>query len=310
MLNNNSSNVGTENKGLEKILLFTGVILIILCFSFFLFACGSTVQFPLVHNDGQLLRVSKHRTNVTFIGHSTVLVQLDGMNFLTDPMFSDCAVIIPRVTPPGVRFEDLPQIDFVIISHNHYDHLDLGTLERLDTSTVIIVPRGVSQLLLEEGIKNVRELDWWQSTQVGSLRITAVPCQHFSGRGLLDTDKTGWNSYVVEGGQTVYHAGDTGYFEGFKEIGEKFSIDIALIPIGAYKPRWFMKEKHVDPYEAVQAFKDLRAKWLVPIHWGTFRLSLEPMDEPPQLVQEIAQKESISAQVLLLKHGETNFFQP
>lgn len=244
------------------------------------------------------------QTSVTWIGHATALVQLDGSCFLTDPIFNDRVVIIKRLIPPGLRLQDLPPIDFVLISHNHYDHLDVPTLKRLGWDTVIIVPEGLKAFLQKKGFRRVRELKWWESTSVDPLKITAVPSKHFSGRGLFDRNQTRWCSYLVEGSTTVYFAGDTGYFDGFKQIGQRFRIDIALIPIGAYNPRRFMKSKHVDPEEALQAFLDLGAKFVIPIHWGTFRLSLESIDEPPKRLRAAAMQNGVVNRVVILCQGE------
>jgi len=265
---------------------------------------------PRIFNSGKRAegirsKEATNQTTVTWIGHATALVQLDGCHFLTDPILNDRALIIKRLVPPGVRLQDLPPIRFVLISHNHYDHLDVPTLKGLGGDAAIIVPEGLKAFLEKKGFYRVQELRWWESTSVGSLKITAVPSKHFSGRGLFDRNQTRWCSYVVEGSATVYFAGDTGYFDGFKEIGRRFRIDIALIPIGAYNPRWFMKSKHVDPEEALQAFLDLGAEFMIPIHWGTFRLSLEPIEEPPKRLRAAAVQNGVLHRVVILHHGES-----
>lgn len=228
--------------------------------------------------------------NVTFVNHATFLIQMDGMNILTDPIWSKRAspfqwIGPKRMRPPGIKFEELPEIHTVLISHNHYDHLDINTVKKLDQkfSPLFITPLGVSKYLQKNGITNTVELDWWEKNSIAKdLSVSAVPAQHFSGRGLSDRDKTLWCGYVVETDYAnIYFAGDTGYDGFFKEIGRQFDpIEVALIPIGAYRPRWFMEPIHVDPEQAVQIHKDVRAKTSIGMHFGTFPLADDGMDEP------------------------------
>ena len=222
---------------------------------------------------------------LTWIGHATWLVQLDGLSFLTDPVLGDSITgFIGRNVPPAIPIERMPPIDAVLVSHSHYDHMDLPTLRRLGAP--VVAGLGMAALLRDEGLTGT-DLGWWQSTEVGGVRITFVPAQHFSQRGLGDRNETLWGGFVIEGSSaTVYHAGDTAFFEGFRQIGERFAIDAALLPIGAYDPRWFMKAAHVDPEEALQAFVDLGARTFLAMHWGTFKLADEPLDEPPRLLEE------------------------
>lgn len=227
---------------------------------------------------------------ITFINHATFLIQVDGMNILTDPIWSERAspfqwIGPKRMRPPGIKFEELPEIHTVLISHNHYDHLDIHTVKRLEKqfSPLFVVPLGVSKYLHKNGIENTAELDWWENNLVrNDITISAVPAQHFSGRGLSDRDKTLWCGYVLEASSgTIYFAGDTGYDGFFKKIGRTFEpIDFALIPIGAYRPRWFMEPIHVDPEQAVQIHKDVRARTSIGMHFGTFPLADDGMDEP------------------------------
>ena len=221
---------------------------------------------------------------LTWVGHATWLVQLDGRSFLTDPVMSDAiAGFIPRNVPPGIPWEKMPHIDAALVSHDHYDHLDVPTLARLGAP--VIAGLGTDRLLRRERLL-VTALGWWQSTQVGPVRITFVPAQHFAQRGLFDRNERLWGGFVIEGSSaTVYHAGDTAYFPGFKQIGERFRIDAALLPIGAYDPRWFMLAVHLSPEQALQAFEDLKAGTFLAMHWGTFKLSDEPLDEPPRLLE-------------------------
>lgn len=227
---------------------------------------------------------------ITFVNHSTFLIQTDGLNILTDPIWSDRASPFnfagpKRMRPPGIKFEDLPEIDMVLISHNHYDHLDLPTIKRLEEkySPQFIVPLGVDLFLKNKGIGNVVDLDWWEEEHIlEKIRIAAVPAQHFSGRGLFDRDKTLWCGYVIQSENgNIYFAGDTGYGDFFKDIAKKFEpVKTALIPIGAYKPRWFMKPMHVNPTEAIQVHKELNAELSIGMHFNTFPLADDGQNDP------------------------------
>jgi len=237
------------------------------------------------------LRRPTQDTRWTFVNHATWLIQVDGVNILTDPIWSKNAgptswLGPKRVREPGIRFEDLPPIHAVLLSHNHYDHMDIATLQRLETRDhpLFIVGLGNKTFLEKFGLQHVQELDWWQSTSIVATTIHFVPSHHWSRRGWDDTNKTLWGGYVIQGKmQTFYFSGDTGYGPHFKTIHAHFpSIDVAFLPIGAYEPRWFMKDSHVDPAEAVQAHLDLHAKRSFGMHFGTFQLSNEPIDQPAQ----------------------------
>ena len=222
------------------------------------------------------------RLRVTLVGHATVLIQTGGLSILTDPVWADrCSPVTwagpRRMRPPGLRFEDLPPIDAVLLSHNHYDHLDVATLRRLarEHRPRFLVPSGNAAYLASEGIAGAEDLDWWQSTALGSLNVTAVPAQHFSGRGLFDRNRTLWCGFVVQGeGGRVYFAGDTGHGPFLDQLAAKFApLRLALLPIGAYEPRWFMSPVHMAPDEAVRAHEQLAARTSVGIHYGTFQLA-------------------------------------
>ncbi|MFP2905517.1 MBL fold metallo-hydrolase [Pyxidicoccus sp. 3LFB2] len=219
---------------------------------------------------------------LTWLGHASWLVQLDGLSLLIDPVLRDAInVVIHRNVPPGVPVEKLPPIAASLVSHNHYDHLDLPTLKQVGAPIVT----GLGQTPVFRGSHlSVTELDWWQSTKVGPVTVHYVPSQHWSRRGLNDANEMLWGGFVIEGSSArVFHSGDTAYFDGFKEIGRRFpGIDAALLPIGAYDPSWFMSRQHMNPEEAVQAFEDLGATRFLAMHWGTFKLTDEPLDEPPQ----------------------------
>ena len=220
---------------------------------------------------------------ITWLGHASFLVQLDGVSLLVDPVLVEKVVTVPRNVPPGLTFEQLPHIDAALVSHSHYDHLDLPTLKRV--GAVVYAGLGLRKLLEKEGLA-CAELGWWQSARIGPVEVTFVPAQHWSRRTLSDTNRTLWGGFVVKGSSaTVYHAGDTGWFEGFAEIGRRFRIDAALLPIGAYDPPWFMSPQHMNPEEALRAFGELRANTFVAMHWGTFKLADEPLDEPPKRLE-------------------------
>ena len=242
---------------------------------------------------------------LTWIGHATFLVQLDGVSLLTDPMLVDkVAGVVPRNVPPGIPLEKLPRIDAALVSHSHYDHLELPSLKRLGAP--VHAGLGLGKLLRAEGL-SCTELGWWQSARLGGVEITFVPAQHWSRRAFGDSNRTLWGGFVVKGSSaTLYHAGDSGYFAGFGEIGRRFRIDAALLPIGAYDPAWFMSPQHMDPAEALQAFQDLGAATFFAMHWGTFKLADEPLDEPPLRLEAERQRRGLSAErVRVLAVGET-----
>jgi L-ascorbate metabolism protein UlaG (beta-lactamase superfamily) len=239
-------------------------------------------------------RVSDGGLRVTFVGHSTVLIQMDGLNILCDPVWSKRASPVffagpKRHRPPGIRFDQLPTIDLVLQSHDHYDHFDVPTyrkIHRAKWSPKYAVPLGVAQRLVSKRLASsgqISELDWGGGAQITQdVRVTAVPALHFSGRGLRDRNRTLWCGYVVEGPSgAVYFAGDTAYGTHFRQIGERFrKIRLALIPIGAYRPQWFMGPVHISPADAVKAHEDVGAATSVGIHFGTFRLADDGETEP------------------------------
>ncbi len=233
--------------------------------------------------------LKEHQANIIFINHSTVLIQLDGLNILTDPVWSKRVSPVSwlgpqRVHAPGIPFKELPRIDLVLISHNHYDHLDSNTLIQLEKahSPLFLCALGDKELLTSLGLKKVIEMDWWENTQYKKANITFTPTQHWSGRGLFDRFKSLWGSYLVEyKGRKIYFAGDTAHSQYLQQIARRFApIDLAFLPIGAYAPRWFMQNTHMDPEEAVWAHKDLQAARSIAIHFGTFQLSNEAHDAP------------------------------
>jgi N-acyl-phosphatidylethanolamine-hydrolysing phospholipase D len=275
-------------------------------------------NFPLAENDPGFLKRNVDKKTVTWIGHATVLLQVGGCNILTDPHFSRRASPVQwagpeRVAPPGLALEDLPPIDIVVISHDHYDALDEQTIKRLHRrpggeKTRFYVPLGLKKWFAGRGVDQVIEMDWWDRSQDGKLDIVAVPVQHWSKRSVFSRNKTLWAGWVIASNDfRFFFAGDTGYNSLFREIGEKLGpFDLAAIPIGAYEPRWFMAQHHVNPEESVQIHKDIRSKKSVAIHWGTFILTDEPLDEPPKRLAAALQENQIPREdFLVLQHGQT-----
>lgn len=252
--------------------------------------------------------------SITWIGHATFLVRMDGVTFLTDPMFSERASPVgfagpKRHVPPGVPLDALPRIDFVTLSHDHYDHTDVDSLRVLARRGArFVVGLGMGDLVREAGGDPI-ELDWWQTAEVAGVQVHCVPAQHFSGRSLFGGDRRLWAGFVVAGPtRRFYHAGDTGYFDGFRAIGERFGpIDLAAMPIGAYEPNAaIMRFVHVNPEEAVRAARDADAHRVVGMHWGTFDLTDEPLDEPPKRFQAAATAAGYSSEnAFTMKVGET-----
>ena len=259
--------------------------------------------------------------SVTWVGHATVLLRVGGLSVLTDPHFSERASPVrfagpKRVVPPVPALSELPHIDAVVVSHNHYDHLDLASVARLAEqpggAPRFFVPLGLKDWFRRRGIENVEELDWWDSRQFNGLEVHFVPVQHWSKRTLADENQTLWGGWVLRHPElSFFFAGDTGYSRDFADIGKRFGgFDLAAIPIGAYEPRWFMKIMHLDPAEAVQVHKDVNARQSLGIHWGTFdNLTDENLNEPPARLAEARGKAGLAEEeFFVLQHGETRSF--
>jgi N-acyl-phosphatidylethanolamine-hydrolysing phospholipase D len=253
---------------------------------------------------------------LTWIGHATFYVRMDGSAFLTDPIYSERASPLSfagprRLVPPGVPLEALPCLDFVLLSHDHYDHTDLPTVRALAARGVpFVVPTGLAGLVKEAGGRVAAELGWWQEATLAGVRVTCVPARHFSGRGLADRNRRLWAGFVVSGEtRRLYHSGDTALFDGFGEIGRRCGpIDLACLPIGAYEPRAIMSPIHLNPEEAVRASVELGARAAVGMHFGTFDLADEALDEPPRRFLAEARASGVAERTFLMAIGETRGF--
>jgi len=273
-------------------------------------------RFPVATPDPARL-ARRDRATLTWIGHSTLLLQLDGLNILTDPQFSERASPLSFLGPrrrvaPVPPLQQLPAIDLVLISHNHYDHLDRRSVRQLAAQPGgpphFLVPRGVARWFQRQGITAVEEFGWWEETRFRGLRIHCLPVQHWSARTSFDRNETLWCGWRLEGADLSFlFAGDTGYSAHFRAIRERLGpVDLAALPIGHYEPRWFMGPSHVDPAEAIRIQGDLEARLAVAIHWGTFPLTDEPLDEPPQRLQrELAAAGIAPSRFAVLVRGET-----
>jgi L-ascorbate metabolism protein UlaG (beta-lactamase superfamily) len=267
---------------------------------------GSTYKPRLVSNGG---------LGVTFIGHAAFFVQMGGQSILIDPNFARWLFLLKRVRKPGLRIHDLPPIDLVLVTHAHFDHLHRPSLRAIvqhnrrltGRAPILVVPHHVFDLVSDLGFDEIIELDWWNHYRHGGITVTHVPSRHWGARILKDSHR-GYGGYVLQSeNHSVYHAGDTAYFNGFREIGERLSPEVALLPIGAYNPEQF-RTVHTSPEDATRAFLDLNARWMVPMHYGSFRLSHEPIDEPLQLLDSEAKKAGVKDRVIVLEEGLTKFF--
>jgi L-ascorbate metabolism protein UlaG (beta-lactamase superfamily) len=261
------------------------------------------------------IQAKGHELGITFIGHSSFLLQIGGKNIVIDPNYAPWIFVLKRLRRAGVRIADLPPIDVILVSHAHFDHLHRPSLRAIARSNLrkygkrptIVVPRNVGDLVSDLGMQQVIEMDWWQSTKFGSVEITHTPSRHWGARIIRDMHR-GYGGFVLKAGShSLYHSGDTAYFDGFHEIGARLHPKIALLPIGAYHPESF-RNVHTSPEDAVQAFIDLKAHCMIPMHYGTFRLSHEPMEEPVDRLLADAEARGITRQVLVLEEGKTKIF--
>jgi len=252
-----------------------------------------------------LKQVSKKKLKVTFIGHATALIEIGELRIITDPVFSDRISTVKRHALPGLKLDELPDLTAILVSHAHYDHFDLPTLAKMDKDIPIVLPPGLKRLARSLKERKFIELKYWNSCNLESAKITAVPAKHYGGRWMVDSLYRPANGYIIEsGGFTIYFPGDTARRNDFEKIGKEFNIDLALLPIGAYRPAFIMKKAHIGPADAVEVFEILNAKMMIPIHWGTFKLSLEPLDEPVKVLKEIINKKGLNNRVIILNPGE------
>jgi L-ascorbate metabolism protein UlaG (beta-lactamase superfamily) len=261
------------------------------------------------------LSENRFETTITWIGHSTFFLQYEGMNIITDPIWARRLGFEKRLGQPGIPLSEVPPIDLILISHSHYDHLHIASIRKLyRAGTTLVVPVGLKRKMLRKGFHNCVEMEWWQEIKLGKIKLSFVPTQHWTRRTPWDTNTSHWGGYILEpadsGNQksspNLYFAGDSGYFPGFKEIGNRYKIDIALMPIGAYEPEWFMTSQHVNPEEAIQAFLDVGAETMIPMHYGTFRLADDTAREALDRMENARVKHAISEErIRTLGYGET-----
>ena len=270
---------------------------------------------PMAGNHDKPVLASPDEIGVTFIGHSSFLLQMGGRNILVDPVYARWLILLRRLRRPGVRIEDLPPIDLVLLTHAHMDHLNRPSLKKIvrrmrrihGRTPDVVVPWGNEDLVSTIGFAAVHALRWWESVEVQGLTLTLTPCKHWGTRWFKDSHR-GYGGYVIaHGEQRLYDSGDTAYFDGFREIGRRLKPQLALLPIGAYYPDNF-RSVHTSPEDALQAFVDLGATMMVPMHYGTFRLSHEPMEEPVPRLLASAAKLGLADKVKVVREGETAVF--
>lgn len=239
---------------------------------------------------------------ITWIGHASFLIQFTDLNVLIDPNFANWLFLLKRVKRSGLKIDDLPPIDLVLLTHAHFDHFHKPTLRRLPRPKIGVMPWGVGDLALDLGFERVIELDWWESFSQKDWRVTLTPSKHWGARTLRDHHR-GYGGFILEHqGRRIYHAGDSAFFHGFEQIGRRLPPEVALLPIGAYHPESF-RRMHMGPDQAIKAFKALHAQYLVPMHYGTFRLSFEDLDEPPRWLLQLAEQERLIRKVKILEEG-------
>ncbi|WP_422658345.1 MBL fold metallo-hydrolase [Paenibacillus sp. EC2-1] len=288
---------------------------------------------PNLTPDLEYLHGNRHETSVTWVGHATFFIQYEGLNIVTDPVWAKRMGLSKRLGEPGIPIAEIPPLDVILISHSHYDHMHFSSIRKLyREGTTIIVPVGLKRKMMSKGFRRVIELKWWETTTIGGVTITFVPTQHWTRRTPFDTNTSHWGGFVLEPElqqkdkpdentdshdttrilpPNLYFAGDSGYFPGFKEIGNRFNIHIALMPIGAYEPEWFMTSQHVNPEEALQAFLDVKAEIMIPMHYGTFRLADDTAQEALERMEIERERLGIGEdQIRVLSYGETFKVQP
>jgi L-ascorbate metabolism protein UlaG (beta-lactamase superfamily) len=278
---------------------------------------GESAFRPMTGESKKPILVSPEELGITFIGHSSFFIQIGGRRVLIDPVFAERLIALRRLRRPGVKIKDLPAIDMVLLSHAHMDHLNRPSLRRIvahnnkvsGRAPIAVVPWGVEDLVSDLGFSRVVTLEWWQTKSIGGLELTMTPCKHWGARFFKDTHR-GFGGYVIRGGgHALYHSGDTAYFDGFTHIGKRLKPEVALLPIGAYRPDSY-RGVHTCPEEALQAFLDLGARRMIPMHYCTFRLSQEPMEEPVERLMAAARLSGVASSVSVLQEGETDVTEP
>ena len=264
---------------------------------------------PEISVTADLEKIAAHRgVSLTFVKHASVLIQIGDRTLLVDPVFDEIFWFIKDFSPLAFDPKQMPGPDHVLITHGHYDHLDEASLATFAADTHIISPLGHDRVFGGLGLKNRTRLDWYETYADGDVTVTFLPANHWTMRNpLRGPNRSLWGGYLIEaaGGPTIYLTGDTAYFDGFAELGRDYDIDLVVFNLGAYAPRWFMAPSHMDPAETVKAFKELNAKKLMIVHWGTFRLGDEPVHYPPEDLKRELAKEGLSERLVDLKHGET-----
>lgn len=259
------------------------------------------------HKKPSFPRLSHGQVAITWIGHASFLVQFNDLNVLIDPNFANWLFLLKRIKRAGLRIEDLPPIDLVLLTHAHYDHFHKPSIRKLPAPKIGVMPWGMGKLAKGLGFERIIELQWWESFVRGDWKVSMTPCKHWGARRLHDRNR-GFGGFVLEHqGRRIFHAGDSAYFEGFREIGEYYQPEIALLPIGAYYPDSF-RNVHMGPDEAIQVFKELKAEKMVPMHYGSFKLSFEEVDEPPRWLGELAANDGLSDRIHVLEEGVPSVF--
>lgn len=276
-------------------------------------------RFKAFYNEESVIPVSidwepvkrSNGLSITFIKHASVMIKDLDKYILVDPIFFGLFRFLKDFSPLAFDIKEIPLPDHVLITHGHYDHLDKPSLASLGKETHVITPMGYNDIFNDLGMNRRTQMDWFDTYKDGKLEITLLPCNHWTMRNpLVGPNRSLWGSFLVKtaSGATIFISGDTAYFDGFREIGEEFSIDLAIFNLGAYEPRWFMVTSHINPSETVRAFRELQARHLLIVHWGTFRLGDEPVHFPPNDLRRELQEEGLLDRLVDLKHGQTLFY--
>lgn len=259
------------------------------------------------HRKPEFPTLKKGEVAITWIGHASFLVQFTDLNVLIDPNFANWIFLLKRIKRAGLKIQDLPPIDLVLLTHAHFDHFHRPTLRKLPAPKIGVMPWGVGDLARDLGFDRIVELQWWESFSHADWKVMLTPTKHWGARVIRDEHR-GYGGFILEHqGRRIFHAGDSAYFDGFKEIGARCPPEIALLPIGAYFPDSF-RHVHMGPDEALKVFQDLKAEWLVPMHYGAFKLSFEALDEPPRWLCELCERDGLSHHLKMLEEGVPHVF--